>query len=378
MDMGEGSSFKYLTKDRPINLKANLEVQAFDPASMYIGKSDDATYNGQAILRGNAKVSNKGSNFYQAITTNTVINGAVPPWAADPNNSDVWFISTGYAGESWVEYLPSMSLDSVSATSNVGNKLSEVLANLGKFETGLQDGWVFKAEYILSKTPYTDSDGRLDQLALRNVFDVQNKPEGVYTFTGDELAVPAGEDRKFLAGNFEDLLAQNYYIYGRVKATRSSDNYTGSTLWVGNTVNVPQYIATVFPTSIRFYSLKGPLLTWPNEKYLVESYSNVPTYITMTDMAVAENSDSSVSLVGAATSGDGFLNLDFLATLTASKNKTTWPAYTNGNGQVLRLSPYFEDDSEAEIGFDGRYSGPYYSVKKVHYNLKFNISDTNP
>ncbi|WP_438720680.1 hypothetical protein [Enterococcus sp. AZ103] len=380
--MYEGSSFKYLTRDKPINIKDGLYVQAFDPASMYIGKSDDATYSGGALV-GNGRANNqvvvwnRGRNFYQAITSNNVINSTVPSWHADPINNSVYFIRTdgGFIGKDWIEYLPSMSLDSVSATSEVGNKLSRVLSNVYGFTTGLQGEWTFKTEYVLSKTPYSDSDGRLDYTGLNEVFNAQDKPGGVYTFTGTD---------KDTQGGFEDLLAQDYYIYGRVTATRTSDNYSSSTLWVTNTglgvelqpVNVPQHIATVFPMSMRFHSLEGPVVTRKEDTYHVESYSNVPTYIKMTDVSVGDNSDPTVSLVENVTEDANFLKLDLLATLP-STSEVTWPAYSKGNGQVLQLSPYFETDAKAEIKFSGDYSGPYYSVKKVNYNIKFNISDTN-
>ncbi|MGX2946377.1 hypothetical protein [Enterococcus alishanensis] len=362
MRLAEGSSFEYLTKSRAINMK-KLNVSATDPASFYVGKTEDANNFSSPISAGSITITNTGTSLYQAITNNSVVQSAVSP------NNRVTFDSTNYQNKSWIKYDPAMSIYGVSASSTVGNRLSQVLSDVQDFQTNLVNGWTFRTEFILSKTPYSDSDGRLDQTTLTNDFNNQTKPDGVYTFTGEDFSSSDSATR----GTLDDVLAQNYYIYGRVSGT--SNGGSGSTLWKENVVEVPKHISTVFPMALSFLSDDGPLITKKND-YFLESYSNVPTYITMTKVTTGANSDSTIRLVETLSGDEGLLQLDILAAL--SNTNTTWSMANDGAGQTLELSPYFETNSKANLSFLGGYTGSFYIEKQVNYQVNFKISQTKP
>lgn len=341
----------------------NVPINATDVKSIKFAKASDSTFSGQALAGGTVTFNNSGNNLYQILSETNGVADSSPLVSTIAAGSSSALASSGtpsYAGKSSITYQPAMTISGVSATASVGNKKSQVQSEIEGFTSNLS-GWTYQTEYLLSTTRYYDSTSQsLKQTSLTTDFTSSTKPSGVMTFSGT-----SNSD----AGIFNDLLAQDYYIYGRVTATNGSA--TASTPWQENTVTVPQYIATLFSSSLAFTSPGSEVLS--NEaSYQIASQSNTPTVISLTDVTTGEDSDSSIQLVDSIPSGsENLLSLGLVAK-TAS-NTTSWKLLSSGSSNSLTLQPYFATEGAASLTLTGTYSGHYNFIKDVNYLLNFKI-----
>ncbi|WP_427813660.1 hypothetical protein ACQKTA_10325 [Enterococcus sp. 22-H-5-01] len=355
MNVASGGSADITTGIKPLDL-GTFNVNATDSGTVNFAKTG-SNFANQAFSSGTLKFTNAGTNVYQVLSTstsNTNSSSIVTP----PNS-----LTASLTNQNIISYQPAMSISGVSGSSNVGDKKSQITASVSGFSSSLPSGWVYQTEYLVSKKRYYNSANNiLDQSGLTTDFKSSTKPSGVKTVA----ASGSGG-----VGTINDLLAMNYYVYGRVTATSGSN--IASTPWYETQVDVPKHTATVFSNSLGFTSPGSKILNDATD-YRIVSYSNTPTAISLTRVTTGDGSDESIQLVDSFSVGsENLLTLNVLAKL--SNSNTIW-SLANPTGTLI-LQPYFETDSSAALSLTGAYAGHFNHIKNVNYLLDFTIQNSS-
>ncbi|MBS7576785.1 MULTISPECIES: hypothetical protein [unclassified Enterococcus] len=357
---GQNALVNFNTNNTALNA-GSLNITASDPNQVSFGS---ATSN-PAIAAGALNFTNSGTGIYQIISETTGGKDVDPLVSSISSGNTATLTSAQYSGKTSLTYLPLISISGITASAEVDNQKSDIVASLVDFVAPSNLAWNYQANYLISSVQL-----KL-QTEIQSAYQLGTESVDGIRYTGNSNLDSVIDNR---TTTFNNILAGKYYVYGQVTATNNSSNI--STNWYETTVIVPQYFATIFTKQLAFKAPTSSVIS-DSSDYIIQSCSNTPTNITIAYLIENSNSDSSIELVKQLSQGDANkLKLDFNVEMT--DKAFSWnllPGALNNSDQLI-LQPYWQSNNVAHISLGGEYSGPFNKIKNVDYSLIFNITDT--
>lgn len=281
--------------------------------------------------------------------------GSVSMTARDINN--------GYS----ILYAPLPQVTAL-ATAKVGSNLSEIETRMTQWqpETLANSG---KVHYKLSRSKlYSGNDINL----LVAQVSIERAKHGLVDAQNISITSDMATDAVF---NFQNLLAQTYYLYYRVEEDKLS-GYTLTSPWREQIVTVPAYIEVTLPDALAFRASQAGEFGKPHnlQNYAAVNHGNVPVKIELKSLTVNSNSSRLVSLVDNEVDKKQ-VTLKLVAENAAGIGSVTLLEGTSISSKPLKLEPFWDKQYQASLYLTGKHSisasdmAPY----QVSYHLSVAI-----